>query len=255
MKCTTLWFKCWCRPSTHSSLISTQDQILSFARVRHLPPLRRSRRMRSLVFFSLGLYPPRECTSKTSAAIKMVVLLLIENKAHVCCSSRIPLVAFAHPIIGEAHAGVSSGTIEIKFHAATNQDPKIKQQHGWLTNRFFFYCPIFISTRRWIFWATFDKMLTTGSAVRIFWNLFLNLWATFSTKKKKCSDSPENSTNRPDDIKSVPNLVSDRFFDFLKNWVPEGAGFQCVFSSRNVDMAPQAEESCTTSPSAHTHTR
>ena len=32
--------------------------------------------------------------------------------------------------------------------------------------------------------------------------------------KKKCSDSPENSTNRPDDTKSGTNLVSDRFFDF-----------------------------------------
>ena len=65
-----------------------------------------------------------------------------------------------------------------------NQDAKIKPQHVVPTNRFFFYCPIFISMMRRIFWATFDKILTTGSAVRIFWNLFLNLWATFSTKKK-----------------------------------------------------------------------
>ena len=38
-------------------------------------------------------------------------------------------------------------------------------------------------------------------------------------RKKKCSDSPENSTNRPDDIKSGPNLVSDRFFDFSQKKV------------------------------------
>jgi len=50
-------------------------------------------------------------------------------------------------------------------------------------------------------------------AVRIFSNLFLNSFLTFSTKQK-CSKSPENSTNRLDDIKCVPNLVSDRFFDF-----------------------------------------
>jgi len=49
-------------------------------------------------------------------------------------------------------------------------------------------------------------------------------------RKKKCSDSPENSTNRPDDIKSGPNLASDHFFDFLKNSVPGAQGGSCLRS-------------------------
>ena len=36
-------------------------------------------------------------------------------------------------------------------------------------------------------------------------------------RKKKFSNLDENGTNRPDDIKSGPNLVSDQKVDFLKN--------------------------------------
>ena len=53
-----------------------------------------------------------------------------------------------------------------------------------------------------------------------FFKIFFLIYDPHFRRKKKCSDSPENSTNRPDDIKSGPNLVSDRFFDFLKNPVP-----------------------------------
>ena len=64
-----------------------------------------------------------------------------------------------------------------------------------------------------IFWATFDKILTVGSAVRIFLIFFL-IYDPHFRRNKKCSDSPENSTNRLDGIKSGPNLASDHFFDF-----------------------------------------
>ena len=47
-----------------------------------------------------------------------------------------------------------------------------------------------------------------------FFKIFFLIYDPHFRRKKKCSDSPENSTNRPDDIKSGPNLVSDRFFDF-----------------------------------------
>ena len=70
--------------------------------------------------------------------------------------------------------------------------------------------------------GSFELLLTW------FWPLdqpleFFKIFFLFSDphfrRKKKCSDSPENSTNRPDDIKSGPNLVSDRFFDFSQKKV------------------------------------
>ena len=53
------------------------------------------------------------------------------------------------------------------------------------------------------------------------WNLLLEFFEIFFLisephfgRQQKCSDSPENSTNRLDDIKSGPNLVSDLLFYF-----------------------------------------
>ena len=54
-------------------------------------------------------------------------------------------------------------------------------------------------------------------------NLFLDPTAVvaefslFGRQKKKFSNLAENGTNRLDDIKSGPNLVSDQKVDFLKN--------------------------------------
>ena len=62
-----------------------------------------------------------------------------------------------------------------------------------------------------------QKDLPTGT------NLFLDPMAVvtefslYGRQKKKFSDLAENGTNRLDDIKSGPNLVSDQKVDFLKN--------------------------------------
>ena len=93
----------------------------------------------------------------------------------------------------------------------------MKPQTPRTKNRFFFIGPSHGEFYGGSFLSSGQKDLTAGI------NLFLDLTAVITEfsicgrQKKKFSNLAENGTNRLDDIKSGPNMVSDQNVGFLKN--------------------------------------
>ena len=90
----------------------------------------------------------------------------------------------------------------------------MKPQTPRTKNRFFFYWPISWRILRRIFFIKWPKRFTDGNHIFIDPTAVVTEFSLYGRQKKKFSDLAENGTNRLDDIKSGPNLVSDQKVDF-----------------------------------------
>ena len=84
-------------------------------------------------------------------------------------------------------------------------------------NRIFFIGPSHGEFYGGSFLLSGQKDLPTGITLFIDPTAVVTEFSLYGRQKKKFSDLAENGTNRLDDIKSGPNLVSDQKVDFLKN--------------------------------------